>query len=551
MRMIPSGVSAGTQSRAERRLFDLLRDVNPVPDAFCLHSLNISEHDYKLCGELDFVVVSPSGVLVLEVKGGGVSCHDGIWTFRDRMNREHRTSEGPFKQARSGMFSLRARLEEQFGSGLLRRLPFGYGVALPDCEFELQSVEWSREMVLDAPVFRTRPALKDSLCRLLEYWVAKRDFWEAPDPDLAGRVVQYLRPDFDKAPSLQVRAEEIDRVMERLTEEQYVQLDVIEDNPRILCTGGAGTGKTFLACEIARRLAGEGREVLVTCQSPILAAFIGSRLSAKGVTVCDFGQLRVRDYVFTALIVDEAQDVMNFEALERLDGVLEGGLEHGCWRLFYDPNKQTGLHSTFEPEAVALLRSYGAVAAKLQRNCRNTTDIVLQTKLWSGADPGTAHAGKGPPVEYVYYRDRAEEVMLIERELSRLYEAGVSPGDVTLLTPYELSQSSIILLKAYRAGKIKPLTTALAASWPVLETSAASVTDFKGLENRFVLAVDLESSDSLSLLENKLYVAMTRARTGLWMAVSRGLEPLVMELHSRNLKLAMQSAKPKGSNVQA
>src|SRR5436190_21906666 len=109
--MIPPVVSEATRSDAEREVFLLLQATDLGEAAVAFHSLNLSEHEYKVCGELDFVILTPDALLVLEVKGGGVSLHDGLWTYTDRYGRGHTTSEGPFKQARSGMFSLVDRLK--------------------------------------------------------------------------------------------------------------------------------------------------------------------------------------------------------------------------------------------------------------------------------------------------------------------------------------------------------------------------------------------------------------------------------------------------------
>ena len=77
MRMIPSQ-PLDTGSSAERRIFDQLRASLSSADQsgwFALHSLNLPQHEYKRFGEIDFAVCGPDGLFVLEVKGGGISCH--------------------------------------------------------------------------------------------------------------------------------------------------------------------------------------------------------------------------------------------------------------------------------------------------------------------------------------------------------------------------------------------------------------------------------------------------------------------------------------------
>ncbi len=69
-------------------------------------------------------------------------------------------------------------------------------------------------------------------------------------------------------------------------------------------------------------------------------------------------------------------------------------------------------------------------------------------------------------------------------------------------------------------SKVDP---ALAASWPVSDLSFATVGDFKGLENRFICLLDIaQSCEDEPLALSLLYVAMSRARAGLWVAMRFG-----------------------------
>jgi superfamily II DNA or RNA helicase len=64
----------------------------------------------------------------------------------------------------------------------------------------------------------------------------------------------------------------------RLTENQYEILDNLDGNQRLLITGGAGTGKTLLAIEAAKRLSAQGLRVLVTCFNQPLGVHLAGRL---------------------------------------------------------------------------------------------------------------------------------------------------------------------------------------------------------------------------------------------------------------------------------
>ena len=536
-----------TKSAAERRVFDMLSRtaIAGGAQAVAFHSLNISQHDYKIVGELDFVLLSTRAIIVLEVKGGGVDCREGIWHFTDRFGVEHRRSESPFQQARSGMFSLRERLEQRFGRQPIRRLTWGYAAVFPDTDFATRSVEWDGPMVLGAQALRGRRDLEKPIEALIEYWEAKNAHTVAAGRAQIDEIARFVRPDFERLPSLRNRADELDLAMERLTDEQYHQLDLIEENPRILCVGGAGTGKTFLAVELAKREATDGHRVLFVTSTPVLASFVESRVADAAVVVTTVDRIPPGPY--DSAIVDEGQDILNFEDLEKVDRELRGGLEEGRWRVFYDSNRQSGLVGRFDPDALELLRLQGGVAARLTRNCRNTHEIVLQTKLLTAADLGTASAGHGPPVEYVFYDSYQAQVSLIDQHLRSLQDDDMPPGDITILSPLPLRNSAVNECRVAKKGRLVELNAAIAANWPCRHITFASVADFKGLENRFVLLVDLERISGETRDINTMYVAMSRARTGLWVAMHRGLESEAAKLSREHLASVMGDARNAGN----
>ena len=96
-------------------------------------------------------MLSPQALIALEIKGGIVTCHEGLWTYTDRFGYPHTSSEGPFRQAQTGLMGLKKRLEERILAARLSALAFGYGVVLPQTPFNVQSVEWPPEAVIDQP----------------------------------------------------------------------------------------------------------------------------------------------------------------------------------------------------------------------------------------------------------------------------------------------------------------------------------------------------------------------------------------------------------------
>src|ERR1035441_1601084 len=106
-RMIPPEFEASTVSSAEKRVFNLLRCDPATEDWVVLHSLGLAACGSRPYGEVDFVVLVPTGAVVcLEVKGGRVSCLDGVWRTVDRTGQASELKRSPFMQSRDGMFAL-------------------------------------------------------------------------------------------------------------------------------------------------------------------------------------------------------------------------------------------------------------------------------------------------------------------------------------------------------------------------------------------------------------------------------------------------------------
>ena len=402
MRMVPDS-PYDTGSQAEKRIFERLRTA--FDDRYtAYHSLKPTRHPRKRFPEIDFVVCGPGGLYVLEVKGGGIACHGGIWRYEDRYGCTVESWEGPFRQAETALHGLMEGLCGSLPDGILDRLTVGYGVLFPDCAWRHEGVEWDPAMLAD---MRGSRDLEGWLRRLFVYWEERRGKSIGPDEEALRTLQEYLRPEVDglsgetEAPLLD-QVEDVRRRIDGFTDDQMRMADVAEANPRVLCAGGAGTGKTFLAERLARRWAEDGLQVALVCRSPWLRHFLASRLSVPGLTVSLVDGVRLdcrRAGLerFDALIVDEGQDLFEADFLETLDRILTGGLEEGRWCWFHDLNNQSLTHR-FEQNAKSYLESLRPVRMPLRINCRNTRVILEWIQDNLDADLGVRGVGAGPAV---------------------------------------------------------------------------------------------------------------------------------------------------------
>jgi hypothetical protein len=552
--MVPPFLPAELQSRAEGKLFVRLQEAG-LPGYTALHSLRLANHPTKREAECDFVIVSPYGLYVLEVKGGGIQCSDGIWTSTGK-NGVSTLKESPFKQASSARYALE---NELWNKSMIRLsdLVVGYGVVFPDTEFRQRSPEWDLGIVCSASQMSE---IRGYLNRLEAYWQAKTPSVREPlSAERVEHLVQALRPAFDMAPSLRAETDGVLARLNHFTEEQYRVLDGLEINDRFLVEGGAGTGKTFLAMECARRHAARGQRPLLLCYSPVLAAFLRTRPEMGGVTIKYAHQIMLEtlgqhghptpsgyypgmpladpwfvsrlipafeeaapevadNERYDVLIIDEGQDIMNADYLLALEHLLRGGFRNGIWRVFYDAYNQGAIFGKLESDALAMLKAWAPRPLHLTRNCRNTVQIVEKTRVTTGADLDASSTSDGPRVEIEVCATEHDAADRLAACLKRLQQGDMRTDEITILSPKPDTQSVIRLLPAPLRRQIRVLSGAAIQQFPYPGLTFATVADFKGLENNTILLVDVAPSPHGPVETAHFYVGMTRARVKLWIA---------------------------------
>jgi len=270
---------------SEQRVFNLLRNDPATADWVVLHSLNLKQSGTQPYGEVDFVVFIPAaGVFCLEVKGGRVVCRDGTWTSTDASGQTYTLKRSPFKQAQDGMHEVRAALEERLAKApAFYRIAFGYAVVFTDVEAPPADIGTEPWEVID--YHGLNAGLSGLLLRAAKQQRTRlgiRSSPPEPQPALLKQIRDALRPDFDRIVARGTLVSDSERRLLSLTEEQYEVLDLLADNLRCLFEGAAGTGKTLLALEYARRIARSGHRVLLVCFNRLL----GDGRSAGSAQAC-------------------------------------------------------------------------------------------------------------------------------------------------------------------------------------------------------------------------------------------------------------------------
>lgn len=247
-----------------------------LPDGWvALHSLGLPNHEKKIWGEADIVILSTAGVFAIEVKGGKVSCADGVWTFGGPDFQSYSKKEDPWTQAKSAMMAVRERLQAALPE--FRDKLFGYGVVMPFTPFTVPGVEFTPEVLLDKRHFRQ--PLNLYISALERYWRAEYErkhgrTYQGVTPDLIRKARQILRPDLETAISIGGWLTGVESQLLHLTNEQIRTSRRMAANPRTIVRGAAGTGKSVLALDRALHHAGHGSRVLFLCFNQLLATHV-------------------------------------------------------------------------------------------------------------------------------------------------------------------------------------------------------------------------------------------------------------------------------------
>ncbi|MBL4844224.1 MAG: AAA family ATPase [Planctomycetes bacterium] len=555
-RMIPTldaQTLAAVSSAAEREVYRAMRD-NLPSSVWVLHGLSLlaKTRDGALRDlEADFVVFDrDQGLLVVEVKGGGVSFdpRTSEWHSIDRHRNRHEIKD-PFAQARRAMYAVLYTLKEEgrWPSGRAPRLVAAHGALFPD----LVDVGSLVRPGIDVRQIGGAGALED-----LSKWCAT--LFAAFRGEQAGagglgsagmQVIDQLfcRPVVVQAPlALAIRREARRQV--ELTVRQALVLRSLSRQRHALVAGGAGTGKTLLALEQARDFARKGLRTALLCFSRPLGKFLERQNSEDFacLTTCSFHKLaydwierakrehnwdplthareehpnadhydthmpmglayasEVIEDRFDALVVDEGQDLPP-DAWFALQLLLTDA-EESRFLIFYDPN-----------QAVYGDRSHLPITKApflLVENCRNTRPIHEAAYRHYKGDAIDPPDIEGAGIELIKEPTPVHQARVIRRLVGRLVTTEkVAPEQIAVLLCGRHSRGRVAALQ--QAGRPSGACWSHEQLWVPGAVLVDTAHRFKGLEAAAVILWLHDTVDANRDVAD-LYVGLSRARSRLW-----------------------------------
>ncbi len=553
-RMYPNQISPDTESSAERLLYEAFRDrldnTYTVFHSVAWQSLDADGRPRD--GEADFVIAHPDrGILVLEVKGGAI-CYDprtGRWVSTDRAGRVHDIKD-PFAQARDSKYILLDQLKVMLGRPE-RRINVGHAVAFPDVIVgqALPGLDKPRPIVLDATDLAD---LSGWIGRALAYWRGQETQRQtAPGEEAVQALMELLGKVWELRPALWGEFVQEQEQLIRLTEQQYLVLDVLNRQRRAAICGCAGSGKTMLAAEKATRLARQGFRVLLTCFNKNLAADLRSRLKPSpnldiqhlhglchdlaqeaGVLPAKQDDKRffeqqlpealmaaadLLDFRYDAIVADEGQDFLDDWWIPMQ--TLLRDPDDGILYIFFDDNQRIYVQRSTFP--------ISQPPYPLTVNCRNTQAIHQVVVQFYAADiRPTARGPAGRPVELIFYEDSRHLRPTLVAILRRLtVDERIPTDEIAVLSPLRRSKSQLWGGSATGGPQ-------LCDTWPPLpgQVYCTTIHSFKGLERAVIILAEIDRWPAQwGDLDPLLYVGCSRARNHLIVLLPQDAAPEVRQ----------------------
>lgn len=533
----------------EKAVYRALQESADTGGWLVLHSLGIANHVRQVEGEADFVVIIPdTGILVVEVKSHRSIDRrsDGTW----KLGNDTPTARGPFQQASGAMHSLRNYLEKKHTD--LRSIPMLSAVWFTGVRARTMlppNPEWHDWQVLDSEDLKSsRAAILRTLAAGTKHLDDKIKYFAyggvGPDAETAERIASLLRPKFELATVAGDRRRARESQLITFIAEQFLALDAAADNHAVLFSGPAGSGKTFLAMESARREIATGKRGRLLCFNRLLGKRLASDMgSFHGLTVgtlhqellhlagldhapekagatfwneelpelamealIDAGDELTSDF----LIVDEIQDIATGQYLDVLELMVRGGLKEGRLLLFGDFERQ----AVFDNEAGRdRLRSRAPYLAshKLLQNCRNLPRIGYQVNLLSHLQPGYKQFRRlddGIDPVFRQYQIGQDQSALLVAAIRGLKNEGYELNEIVVLSPQRDGSTAATTSDPWLRQILKR-SDGLAACPGHVRYS--TIHAFKGLEAPAVVVTDLDRAATTDNFDAVLYVGLTRA----------------------------------------
>ncbi len=554
-RIIPEKVYYFNKSYGEKLVYESLKSLSDDYTIFysVLWQQKERRNENIVWGESDFTVFHPKkGILVIEVKSGGISYKDGKWWQTRLDNNEIKSMKDPLIQANKSKYRFISVINEVLEINQFCNIESV--VWFPSIVDNIKNIKLPLSYNKD--IIFTQEDLKNpenAINKAYQYYNAEKK--TRLDSKAVQKIISVLAPEFDLIKKIDTEKQEKNYAFLRLTREQSTLLDYLIEQKKVCIQGSAGTGKTLIAIEEAKRLALDGRKVLFLCFNHFLYKYLKSNFENNNIDFYNLhtllfkysGRYDIKNeeivtllkkyenkFDYNDVIIDEAQD-FNDDVIEFYSRKTEKC--NGKFFIFYD-RKQL----LFQKEKSNWIEN-AECKLVLSKNCRNTQQIAITSNSIIDANTylnDNAIQGEMPTLNFV--NNREEAINKIKELIDKYKSEGFENKDIIILT---LETEDRSILNAYTYINNNKIVSEIDGENILFTTSKK----FKGLESDAVIIIDIKRDDFIDEEKRRnLYVASSRARQKLGLVFESNDEDIdflakeIKEINNSNgiAKIAMK-----------
>lgn len=499
-----------------------------LPDTYYVfHSFKIvnviDEKMYE--SETDFVIFNPKkGILCVEAKAGNVKYEEGKWKYGSDILMSH---DGPFHQASNNKWKLSKYIKEKGLEYILTKCKLLHAVWFPSIsKSKFENIDLPPEA--DLNIMLTSESINDieeSISKIFDIQLPNNIQTNLDTNETKLILNKILAPHFNLISIPEMKLNHKEQVFKKMLKEQVALLNYLEEQNCAIINGMAGTGKTVMALEKARRHSDNNEKVLFLCYNFYLKEYLKSNyeysnvdfMTIDGLT-CKFTNSPKPDYQalnevliemydkktfpYKHIIIDEGQDFGKYDIDEEeiLDllkaNVIDNEDINGTFYLFYDKNQM--VQSSKIPDYIL----NADCKLTLYKNCRNTINIARTSLRFLGNNKSPRmYEGAliGEQAEMYYATENEKNIHILNYLIDKLLEEKYI--NIQILT-CKTEETSILKNECSNGyylynGNKYPFTTCR---------------KYKGLEADVVILVDIDKNIMREELEQLLYVGASRAK---------------------------------------
>lgn len=515
--------------------FQVYQLLKTLPDTFSIiHSKKLKGgRNCKEETEIDFLVFDGAKNLIcLEVKGGEMaySGPDSCW-----YQNGNKMKRSPDRQASAACHAMIEFLGKDASD-----LNINWALAFPDCSRPAGSgriPEVPNELILDSMALLEPLGAINRVCSYNEAHHGRPGVKRYQ----ASHILERLLRSVGFVTKIGVRLIQDHSQLVKATDQQLEILEDLELNERTAVMGYAGTGKTIIATEFAKRMADSGKRVLLLFYNRMVANSVRYGLGRDSPVECATFHSIARKVIesgdpiwwkanarkddsefwetevplkmlevlesqapsYDAIIVDEGQDFKAdwFETLERL--LVPG--EGSRYVVFYDGNQDI-----FGRWSDLLWKPNTYTRKRLRKNCRNTKAIIdYLNSIISSEMVAFENSPSGQPVVIKQPPSQNTETEMIMNDVASFLKEGVDPGKIVILINGPLAESAVSSIQKIGRYPVEWMGRTYRPDKSIIQVT--NIQNFKGLEADVLIVSGLGKSAAVDVPE-LLYTQASRAR---------------------------------------